>query len=73
MNRQGHVVPAVHIAPHAMGMASALEFALEFGEWASECRHLTPELIQRRWGVSRATSYRYLTAWNAVQGRRAAA
>ena len=53
------------------GMVSALEFALAFHDWAL-VNSVTVESIRSRWGVSRATAYRYLNAWRAIQERRAA-
>ena len=53
------------------GMVSALEFAFAFHDWAL-VNSVTVESIRSRWGVSRATAYRYLNAWRAIQGRRAA-
>ena len=53
------------------GMASALEFALAFNDWAL-ANKVTVESIRSRWGVSRATAYRYLNAWRAIQERRLA-
>ena len=53
------------------GMVSALEFALAFHDWALVNR-VTVESIRSRWGVSRATAYRYLNAWRAIQERRLA-
>ena len=52
-------------------MVSALEFALAFHDWAL-VNSVTVESIRSRWGVSRATAYRYLNAWRAIQERRAA-
>ena len=52
-------------------MLSALEFALAFHDWAL-ANKVTVESIRSRWGVSRATAYRYLNAWRAIQERRAA-
>ena len=53
------------------GMASALEFVFAFHDWAL-VNSVTVESIRSRWGVSRATAYRYLNAWRAIQERRAA-
>ena len=52
-------------------MVSALEFAFAFHDWAL-VNSVTVESIRSRWGVSRATAYRYLNAWRAIQERRAA-
>ena len=70
MRQNGKEVPAVR---PPLGMTSALEFALEFQDWATRPgQAVTREAIQNRWDVSRATAYRYLAAWRATQERRTA-
>lgn len=66
-------VPAVRLPPNAVGMLTALEFALAFNDWATTPgQAVTPDTIRDRWGVSRATAYRYLRSWQMTQERRAA-
>ncbi len=74
MNRGGRIFPAIHPPKGAEGMLSALEFALEFAEWAKDRGdRLTHKAIAERWEVDRATAYRWLGAWRAFQDRRALA
>ena len=48
-----------------------LDFAFQFLAWADEPgRLVTPRTIAARFGVSRATAYRYLAAWRAHLSRR---
>ena len=63
--------PSPRVTPTDQGMLTALEFALAFNDWAL-VNSVTVESIRSRWGVSRATAYRYLNAWRAIQERRAA-
>lgn len=65
-------VPSVFLPKHSVGMVHALEFALEFKAWADAQRQLTWEAIATRWGVSRATAYRWLGAYQRVRERAAA-
>lgn len=63
----------LRLPANAQGMCTALEFALAFHDWASaQVQAVTHEMIKARWGVSRATAYRWLAAWRATQERRAA-
>lgn len=59
------------VTPRGQGMLTALEFALAFNDWAL-ANKVTVESIRSRGDVSRATAYRYLNAWRAIQERRAA-
>lgn len=57
----------------AVGVVSSLEHAWAFHDWAIvPGQAVTHETIMARWGVSRATAYRWLAAWNATLERRAA-
>ena len=58
--------------PAQVGIARSLEAALLFFEWAANQHHLTHESIQREYGCSRATAYRWLSAYRAVAEKRAA-
>lgn len=52
------------------GTATVFELAIRFHEWADQLRvPLTADLIKKHWGVSRATSYRWLSAYNAARAR----
>lgn len=52
------------------GASTCFEFALRFDAWVRSLRGpLTPERIADYWNVSRATSYRYLRAYEAARGR----
>lgn len=54
------------------GISCALEFALVFAEWAESLGGgLTQAAIVQRFGCSRATSYRWFNAWQAMKARRA--
>lgn len=59
-------VPGVH---PPSGMASALEFAMEFRTWADSQDDVTADRIVKRWGVSRATAHRWRSAYEAVKER----
>lgn len=63
----------IRLGEHNYGMATALEFAMEFRRWADAERQVTPAKIQTRWNVSRATAYRWNLSYQAVIGREAAA
>ena len=56
------------IPKQEVGMTNVLHFAFEFIQWADEKTRVTAEDIRDRWGVSRATSYRYLAAYRAFRG-----
>ena len=48
----------------------APEFWIRFGEWCRNCRlPITAELIRSHFGVSPATSYRWLRAWKDATGQ----
>lgn len=50
--------------------ASSFEFAMRFNAWAGSLHvALTAERIAAHWRVSRATSYRWLRAYNDALGR----
>jgi hypothetical protein len=54
---------------NVLGIVNHLQWAMEFVTWASSLRTApSPAQIQQRFGVSRATSYRYKAAWDAVAG-----
>ena len=55
------------------GISSALEFAMVFNQWAGAQATLKAEAIVARFQCSRATGYRYLNAYRAMQARRQAA
>lgn len=61
--------PQVHIGEHNFGMLTAMEFIA----WAESQHAITPESIQQRWQVSRATSYRWLASYKRVIERQQAA
>ncbi|MCL1552831.1 MULTISPECIES: hypothetical protein [Xanthomonas] len=50
-------------------MQSHLEFALRFTQWM-QARRQKPTVsdMMERWGMSRATAYRYKAAYRAVTG-----
>ncbi|WP_338339120.1 hypothetical protein [Xanthomonas euvesicatoria] len=51
------------------GLQSQIEFALRFTRWMQERRKKpTAEEMMERWGMSRATAYRYKAAYRAVTG-----
>lgn len=59
------------VPDQAVGMLHSLEFALTFMVWAEERGdRLTWQAISERWGVHRATAYRYLAAWKAFKATR---
>lgn len=49
------------IPQNTVGLVLAFEFVMDFLVWADGC-DVTPAQIQKQWGVSRATSYRYHSA-----------
>ena len=51
--------PSIHLGEHNFGMYRALDFALAFLTWADAQREVTVEAIRERWGVSRATAFRW--------------
>lgn len=54
---------------NVVGIVGLLEWALAFARWASLLREPpTWEQISERWDVSRATAYRYKSAWEAAVG-----
>ena len=58
--------------PAQVGIANSLEAALDFFDWASSLRgELTHTAIQNHYQCSRATAYRWLSAYRAVAARRA--
>lgn len=63
---------AVALRKLPCGMQTALEFAMEFRDWADRQHAVTVESIRARWGVSRATAYRWIGAYRAVTDRKAA-
>ena len=65
-------IPAMHLPAGSIGMVCALEFAMEFRKWADAQHALTADAIKARWQVSRATSYRWLSAYRNVVSREAA-
>lgn len=52
------------------GVSATFELALRFTDWAQEigAEKVTAESIKAHWGVSRATSYRWLNAFRAARG-----
>lgn len=53
----------------APGLQSQIEFALRFTQWMQTRRKKpTAEEMMDRWGMSRATAYRYKAAYRAVNG-----
>lgn len=58
-------VVATGIPEHAQGARIALEFVAEFLLWANGTTP-TPAAIQTRFGVSRATAYRYRLAYQSL-------
>ena len=55
------------------GFLTALEHAFAFQDWATHPGQVVnADTIRDKWGVSRATSYRWLRAWQMAQERRAA-
>lgn len=63
----------VHIPKHCVGMLNSLEFTMEFLEWVGSLPdEPTPESIQARFGVCRATAFRWRSAYRAFQKRRSA-
>lgn len=60
------------IPKNTVGLVLAFEFVMDFLKWAQSCDP-TPKQIQERWGVSRATAYRYYSAlhrWREMQPER---
>lgn len=54
--------------PGEAGMLNSLEFALRFNAWAESMKGgVTVDAIKSRWGVSRATAYRWFNAWRAFK------
>lgn len=52
------------------GVSNNAEFWMSFALWARKVgNRLTPEMIRMHFGVSRATSYRWMTAWEAARER----
>lgn len=52
------------------GMSSSFELALRFNEWAEKMGpRLTPAAIQKNYGCSCATSYRWFNAYMAAKAR----
>lgn len=58
-------VVSVGIPENAQGTAIALEFVIEFLRWANGTLP-TPAAIMDRFGVSRATAYRYQLAYRTM-------
>jgi hypothetical protein len=55
------------VLPH--GIATTFEFAIRFNDWAlALTTPITAAAIQERWGVSKATAYRYHKAYRAAKG-----
>lgn len=53
-----------------VGFASSFEFALVFAQWAdSRGGKVDCKSIMARFGVHRATAYRWITAWNDANAR----
>jgi len=51
------------------GISSRPEFFMRFALWAEQVeRFISPEMIANHFGVSRATSYRWLEAWRSARG-----
>ncbi|MBG3850076.1 hypothetical protein ABQZ69_03700 [Xanthomonas sp. WHRI 8391] len=51
------------------GVQSQIEFALRFTQWMQARRQkATASEMMDRWGMSRATAYRYKAAYRAVKG-----
>lgn len=62
------------LPPSCVGMLNTLEFAWAFMTWADAAgSRLNWRMVVERWGVSRATAFRYLSAWRAFKDARAAA
>lgn len=56
---------------NVIGIVSQMEWALVFLEWAGSLNGPpSAELIRRRFDVSRATSYRYKSAYDAMVERK---
>lgn len=59
-----------HLPKNVAGLVNNLQWALVFIRWSSSLR--TPPTVQQiceRFGVSRATGYRYKSAWEAAVGQ----
>lgn len=63
----GGVTNSGRLPRGVVGIVHHLQWSLEFVRWAST-RHQPPTAAQisKRFGVSRATGYRYKAAWDAV-------
>lgn len=69
-------IQIVHERPHAGGdiieqthSGSFMEATIRFVDWADEQRHLSYSAIAARFGVNRATAYRWLSAYRAARGQ----
>jgi len=52
------------------GMATSIESVLAFAAWADQMgARLSADAIRQRFECSRATSYRWLSAYRAARGR----
>lgn len=50
--------------PQIPGIYTHVELGMHFARWADQMRHLpTPAMVMSRFGVSRATAYRYVAAY----------
>jgi hypothetical protein len=60
----------LHPPKNVAGIVNALHWALQFTAWAKSLRSPpTPAQISEHFGVSRATGYRYRSAWEAAVGQ----
>ena len=61
--------PYFHAQANLPGVSSAFELAIRFHIWASERKgSMSIEDIRTSFGVSRATAYRWRSAWSAANG-----
>lgn len=53
-----------HIPKNTVGMINALEFSFTFSKWAESLKSpMSVQMIMNHFGVSRATAYRWKSAW----------